>query len=161
MQELPTHFSHMRPGSVMCQKEPRAQCTSIWSHDGSEDLILVPLAITLFSLFLEQCILLSLFLTCFCERLQPMIVTTRMSSWSPSSSLLKIVHRSSLTRFLNSAVAVFAPPGKVNREDLSCNVLGRGKNVSPCFSTDCFLEQICFRFFRFTRRQLHFYFILK
>ncbi|CAJ0926209.1 unnamed protein product [Ranitomeya imitator] len=41
-QELLTHFSHMRLSIVMHQKEPRANRTSILSHNGSEDLILVP-----------------------------------------------------------------------------------------------------------------------
>ncbi|CAJ0953077.1 unnamed protein product [Ranitomeya imitator] len=39
MQELLAHFSHMRSGIVMHQKEPRANRTSIWSHNGSEDHI--------------------------------------------------------------------------------------------------------------------------
>ncbi|CAJ0962364.1 unnamed protein product [Ranitomeya imitator] len=37
--ELLTHFSHMKSGIVMHQKEPTANCISIWSHKGSEDLI--------------------------------------------------------------------------------------------------------------------------
>ena len=39
MQALLTHLSHMRPSIFMHQKEPRTHCTSIWSHNGSEDLI--------------------------------------------------------------------------------------------------------------------------
>lgn len=36
------HFSLKKPGIVMHQKEARAHCTSIWSHNGSDDLIPVP-----------------------------------------------------------------------------------------------------------------------
>jgi len=39
LQELLTHFSRMRPSIVMHKKEPRAHCTSIWAHNGSDDLI--------------------------------------------------------------------------------------------------------------------------
>ncbi|KAI3374514.1 hypothetical protein L3Q82_006331 [Scortum barcoo] len=44
LQELLTHSSHMRSSIVALalEEEPRANRTSIWSHKGSEDLILVP-----------------------------------------------------------------------------------------------------------------------
>lgn len=34
-----THFSHMGPGIVMHQREPRAHCVRLWPRSGSEDLI--------------------------------------------------------------------------------------------------------------------------
>ena len=35
MQELLTHFSHMRPGIVMHQKEARVHCTSMQGDRGT------------------------------------------------------------------------------------------------------------------------------
>ena len=47
MQELLTHLSHMCPSIVMHQRELRAHCTSIWSHNGSHLMaVRVPLAST-------------------------------------------------------------------------------------------------------------------
>nr|XP_033501215.1 nuclear GTPase SLIP-GC-like [Epinephelus lanceolatus] len=42
IQELSKHSGHMRPGTVLHQEEPRAQCTSEKFDNRSEDFILVP-----------------------------------------------------------------------------------------------------------------------
>lgn len=44
--KLVTQFSNTRPVIVMHVKEPRVHCTSIWSHYGSENLILEPTAVS-------------------------------------------------------------------------------------------------------------------
>ena len=42
IQELPTHASHVRPGIVLHQEEPREHCTNVRFDNCSEDCILVP-----------------------------------------------------------------------------------------------------------------------